>query len=246
VADPLIRVFAEDGQDTSTFPSRGTWEAPFATMAYSAADLPSDINNGFNGELIIKGGEVIETAPTIVNRSVTIGGIGPALGGFRNGSSIKRNHAGPLIEYDPAFPNEFEHNVLIHNVKLDGNKSGQPAAEPILSLHLPGFNTVLFNVRFADASGWGLEVDQGANSLTAYTLGFSSCALGAMKFESRGAAGDTFGYNVVDIAGDLQIDECAAVPILIDVNGASAGQFRSEFTFGNMEFETTSAGVTRR
>jgi len=234
-----VRVAAEGGIDSGTFPSRGTWEAPFATAGFAKKDLRVDINNGHNGEVVLKGGIMAETSPIIINRAVTMGGIGSALGGFDNGTTVKRNHTGALIEYDPGFT-DWEHMVVLKNMKLDGNKTGQPTVATILRMLKPGFNTQLLNIRFDASSDWGYEIDQGANSLTTVTCGFSSCDGGAMKFESRGASGSTFGFNVVAIEGDTQIDNCGANPILIDVNGSAAGQFRNLFYFGLCEFETSS------
>lgn len=231
--DDLIRFAAEGGGGV------GTYESPTGQVQDAIDALPDDIGQAAVGRVQVKGGDINELQTIVINHSFALEGIGPGLVGFRNQSKVFRAHSGPLIKFDPLFT-DWMHTFSVTGLTLDGNKVAQPAVVDLVQCLRPGFNAIYDNVYFRNATGRGLHISQGADTLELHNTGFAGCNGGALHSESSGTS--AFGVIPLALTGATQIDNCGPNPILLTMNGAVAGPFRSTIYLAELEFETSTIG----
>jgi len=236
---------AEDGlrfvsKNGSTNNDGLTLDRAKPTVKAALASLPAP--GGFTtGHIMIAEGKFDEDNPLTVSRTCVVEGLNSALGGFTNGTIIRRLNAGNLFQPSTSFT-DWAHNLSFKNLRLEGNSTGvADSTGALLAIEKPGFGCELVNIQFNDSAGLGLHIRQGANSLHCRNIGASGCDAGGVFLESVGTG--AFGFEVE--MNTVQIDNCGALPFKITMSGAAAGNFRSTINLSNVEFETSSTGDHR-
>ncbi len=163
-----------------------------------------------------------ETEPVEGNAGLTFNGAGTGEGGTR----IRRAHDGPLFE---STFTDWNHHLIMRDLRLDGNKEAFPAPADLLDLRTGGFNTALYNVMLANASGYGLSL-LNAVSFYLYNCTGGGCEAGWLKL-SLGPSANLCNLGVFG----AQVDNCG--PAVIRIEDYSNGDANNVSIFG-LETET--------
>jgi hypothetical protein len=230
MAEYRVRFVAENGNDTT---GDGTADNPFRLPSKAITDLGTLGGLHVNpGVVMIGEGDFTETATVSLTRNVIVQGVGTYSGG-QGGTRWIRGHSGDFLKYDAGF-DDWQHQYALRDFTIDGNKTGFPAVADLVTIKRPGFHCRLDRVNFRNSSGWGMVIEEGANNLHAYDLGFLGCDGGGIRHTATIAGG---GFGQWCAYFGLQIDGVAsgtADGVLIEQDKGS----RSMFLFDFPEFET--------
>ncbi len=145
--------------------------------------------------------------------------------------------------FDFSSYGDWQHGFGLHNMVLSGNNVAA-RSNPLVSCMRPGFGFTMDDLYFRDipvgSTAFDLEIRNGANNAILGNLEFASFGGGHLLLRTEGAPGVAYGYHVFIRA--FQLDSGGQIPVLIDIDGSSAGGFKNTFDLGHLETENTTVG----
>jgi len=212
---------AEDGK---------TWFTAKATVDAAIASLPNrtvnSVPNVPYGEIVISQGD--HTLSSIVNYCSGFVITGMGVGTGTTGSRIIASGSHPGHMFNSVTGGSDNHGALFQDVILKGHKPAQPSAAYDIMTANGGFNTLLRNVVFQEASRWALQIKGGLMNYMAIGLSFAECGS-----SSQGGAiwmnGISGGSQITFING--QVDDCGVIPILIQSDESGKGKCVNIFDY---------------